>query len=94
MMRHVKRGAKVWIRIFPDRPVTRKPAETRMGKGKGGVEFYVAVVKPGKVLFEMAGADKKLMHEALTRAAAKLPVKYGNSQKAVCLIKLDGLTQN
>ena len=75
MMRHVRRGAKVWIRIFPDRPVTRKPAETRMGKGKGGVEFYVAVVKPGKVLFEMAGADKELMHEALTRAAAKLPVK-------------------
>lgn len=75
MMRHVRRGAKVWIRIFPDRPVTRKPAETRMGKGKGNVEYYVAVVKPGKVMFEMAGADLPLMMEALKRAAAKLPLR-------------------
>lgn len=75
MMRHVRRGAKVWIRIFPDRPVTKKPAETRMGKGKGGVEYYVAVVKPGKIMFEMAGATEELMLGALKRAAAKLPVK-------------------
>ncbi|MCS6984205.1 MAG: 50S ribosomal protein L16 [Leptospiraceae bacterium] len=75
MMRHVRRGAKVWIRIFPDRPVTRKPAETRMGKGKGNVEYYVAVVKPGKIMFEMGGADEALMIEALQRAAAKLPLR-------------------
>ena len=75
MIRHVKRGAKLWIRIFPDRPVTRKPAETRMGKGKGGVEFYVAVVKPGKIMFEMSGVRLELMKEAMKRAAAKLPVK-------------------
>ena len=75
MTRHVKRGAKVWIRIFPDHPVTRKPAETRMGKGKGAVEFYVAVVRPGKILFEMAGGNNEVMKEALIRAAAKLPIK-------------------
>ena len=75
MIRHVKRGAKLWIRIFPDRPVTRKPAETRMGKGKGNVEFYVAVVKPGKIMFEMSGVRLDLMKEAMKRAAAKLPVK-------------------
>lgn len=75
MTRHVRRGAKVWIRIFPDRPVTRKPAETRQGKGKGNIEFYVAIVKPGKVMFEMAGANEELMMEALKRAAAKLPLK-------------------
>ena len=75
MIRHVKRGAKVWIRIFPDRPVTRKPAETRMGKGKGGVEFYVSVVRPGKIMFEMSGVRLELMKEAMKRAAAKLPVK-------------------
>ncbi len=75
MMRHVKRGAKVWIRIFPDRPVTRKPAETRMGKGKGAVEFYVAVVKPGKVMFELSGLEREVMSEALRKASMKLPVK-------------------
>lgn len=75
MMRHVRRGAKVWIRIFPDRPVTKKPAETRQGKGKGSVEYYVAIVKPGKVMFEMGGADEKVMTEALNRAAAKLPIR-------------------
>lgn len=75
MMRHVKRGAKVWIRIFPDRPVTRKPAETRMGKGKGSTDHYVAIVKPGKIMFEMGGASMPLMEEALKRASAKLPVK-------------------
>jgi len=75
MTRHVKRGAKVWIRIFPDRSVTKKPAETRMGKGKGSPEYYVAVIRPGKILFEMSGADTPLMKEALTRASSKLPIK-------------------
>ena len=75
MTRHVKRGAKVWIRIFPDRPVTKKPAETRMGKGKGSPEYYVAVIRPGKILFEMGGANVELMREALKRASAKLPIK-------------------
>lgn len=75
MTRHVRRGAKVWIRIFPDRPVTKKPAETRMGKGKGAVEYYVAVIRPGKILFEMAGASEELMIEALERAASKLPIR-------------------
>jgi len=75
MTRHVKRGAKVWIRIFPDRSVTKKPAETRMGKGKGNPEYYVAVIRPGKILFEMSGADTPLMREALTRASSKLPIK-------------------
>ena len=75
IMRHVKRGAKVWIRIFPDHPVTKKPAETRMGKGKGGVEFYVAVVKPGKIMFEISGVSHELMVGALERASAKLPLK-------------------
>jgi large subunit ribosomal protein L16 len=75
MTRHVKRGAKVWIRIFPDHSVTKKPAETRMGKGKGNPELYVAVIRPGKILFEMSGASKELMREALVRAASKLPIK-------------------
>ncbi len=75
IMRTVRRGAKVWIRIFPDRPVTKKPAEVRMGKGKGNVEYYVAIVKPGKVMFEMAGADMALMREALRKAASKLPLE-------------------
>lgn len=75
IMRQIKRSGKVWIRIFPDRPVTQKPAETRMGKGKGSVEYYVAIVKPGKILFEIAGADKDLMRLALKKASAKLPLK-------------------
>ena len=75
MTRHVRRGAKVWIRIFPDRPVTKKPAETRMGKGKGGVEYYVAIIKPGKILFEMSGASDELMTEAFRLASTKLPIK-------------------
>ena len=75
IMRHVKRGAKVWIRIFPDHPVTKKPAETRMGKGKGGVEYYVAIVKPGKIMFEISGVSQEVMTEALKRASAKLPLK-------------------
>jgi large subunit ribosomal protein L16 len=75
MTRHMKRGGKVWIRIFPDVPYTKKPAETRMGKGKGNPEYWVAAVKPGTVMFEIAGVDKKLAEEALTLAGSKLPVR-------------------
>lgn len=71
----VKRGGKVWIRIFPDRPITQKPAETRMGSGKGSVEYYVAVIKPGRVLFEINGVSEDIAQEAMRRAAQKLPVK-------------------
>ena len=75
MTRHVKRGGKVWIRVFPDRPVTQKPAETRMGSGKGNPEGWVAVVKPGRVMFELAGVPEPLAREAIRLAAHKLPVK-------------------
>ena len=75
MTRHIKRGGKVYIRIFPDVPYTKKPAETRMGKGKGNPEAWVAVVKPGTVMFEIAGVDPKLAEEAMARAGSKLPVK-------------------
>ena len=73
--RHVKRGGKLWIRIFPDKPVTVKPAETRMGKGKGSPEFWVAVVKPGRILFELEGVDHEVAKEAMRLAAHKLPLK-------------------
>jgi len=75
MTREMKRGGKVWIRIFPDKPITKKPAETRMGKGKGNPEGWVAVVKPGRVLFEIEGISEDLAKKALALAAAKLPVK-------------------
>ena len=75
MTRHIKRGGKVWINIFPDKPVTMKPAETRMGSGKGNPEYWVAVVKPGRVMFELAGVEEGLAREAMRRAAMKLPVK-------------------
>jgi large subunit ribosomal protein L16 len=75
MTRHVKRGGKVWINIFPDKPVTEKPAETRMGSGKGNPERWVAVVKPGRVLFELGGVDEHLAREAMERAIQKLPIK-------------------
>ncbi len=75
LTRHIKRGGKVWIRIFPDKPVTVKPAETRMGKGKGNPEHWVAVVKPGRILFELEGVSDKIAREALKLAAAKLPIK-------------------
>jgi large subunit ribosomal protein L16 len=75
MTREMKRGGKVWIRIFPDKPITKKPAETRMGKGKGNPEGWVAVVKPGRVLFEVEGVDVTLAKVALALAAAKLPVR-------------------
>ena len=75
MTRHVKRGGKVWIKLFPDKPVTKKPAETRMGKGKGAVEFWVAPVKPGRVMFEMSGVAEPVARRALELAAYKLPIK-------------------
>ena len=75
MTRHIKRGGKVWINIYPDRPLTKKPAETRMGSGKGSPEFWVANIKPGRVLFEISGVTLDVANEALTRAAHKLPVK-------------------
>jgi large subunit ribosomal protein L16 len=75
MTRHVKRGGKVWIRVFPDKPVTEKPAETRMGSGKGNPEHWVAVVKPGRVIFELAGVDEPLARAAMERAIQKLPMR-------------------
>ena len=75
MTRYTKRGGQVWIKIFPDKPVTKKPAETRMGSGKGAPEYWVAVVKPGRVMFEIAGVDKELAEEAMRLAAHKLPIK-------------------
>ena len=75
MTRHIKRGGKVWIRIFPDKPLTQKPAETRMGKGKGNPEYWVAPVKPGRVMFELEGVDVELAKRAMQLAAAKLPIK-------------------
>ena len=75
MTRYIRRGGQVWIKIFPDKPVTEKPAETRMGSGKGNPEFWVAVVKPGRVMFEIAGVSEEVAREALRLAAHKLPVK-------------------
>ena len=75
MTRYIKRGGKVWIKIFPDKPVTQKPAETRMGKGKGSPEYWVAVVKPGRVLFEIQGVSEEVAREAMRLAANKLPIK-------------------
>src|SRR5438552_15459249 len=75
LTRYLKRGGKVWIRIFPDKPLTKKPAETRMGKGKGSPEMWVAVIQPGRVLYEMDGVSEEVAHEALQLAATKLPIK-------------------
>ena len=75
MTRFIKRGGKVWIRLFPDKPITKKPAETRMGKGKGAPEQWVAVVRPGKILFEMEGVDRSIAEAAMRLAAHKLPIK-------------------
>lgn len=75
MTRHVRRGGKVWIRIFPDKPVSQKPAETRMGSGKGNPEYWVAVVRPGRILFELAGVGEELARSAMERAIQKLPIK-------------------
>ena len=75
LVRHVKRGGRIWIRMFPDKPITKKPLETRMGHGKGAPEFYVAVVKPGRILYEIDGIDEATAREALRLASHKLPVK-------------------
>ena len=75
MTRYIKRGGKVWIKIFPDKPITEKPAETRMGSGKGSPEYWVAVVKPGRVMFEIGGVSEELAREAMRLAANKLPIK-------------------
>ena len=75
MTRHIKRGGKIWIRIFPDKPITKKPLEVRQGKGKGGVEYWVAQIQPGKILYEMEGVSEELAREAFALAAAKLPIQ-------------------
>ena len=74
MTRHIKRGGKIWIRVFPDKPITQKPLEVRQGKGKGNVEYWVAQIQPGKVLYEVQGVSEELAREAFTLAAAKLPI--------------------
>ncbi|HET6780652.1 MAG TPA: 50S ribosomal protein L16 [bacterium] len=81
IMHYIKRGGKLWIRIFPDKPVTKKPAETRMGSGKGNPEFWVAVVHPGRILFELAGVDEANAREAMTLASHKLPIKTKFSKR-------------
>jgi len=81
--RHVKRGAKIWIRVFPDKPVTKKPLEVRQGKGKGNVEYWVAQVQPGRMLYEMQGVDEALAREAFQLAAAKLPFKTAFASRTV-----------
>ncbi|MFP4697118.1 MAG: 50S ribosomal protein L16 [Eubacteriales bacterium] len=86
MTRHIKRGGKVWIKIFPDKPVTEKPAETRMGKGKGSPEYWVAVVKPGRIMFEISGVSEDVAKEALRLAIHKLPLKC----KVVSRAELEG----
>ena len=75
MTRHIKRGGKIWIRVFPDKPITKKPLEVRMGKGKGAVEYWVCQIRPGKVLYEMEGVSEEIAREAFELAARKLPVK-------------------
>ena len=87
MTRFIKRGGKVWIDIFPHKPITKKPAETRMGSGKGSVEYWVAVVKPGRVMFEMAGVSEEVAREAMRLAAHKLPVKCKFVKKEVVEVK-------
>ena len=82
MTRHIKRGGKVWIKIFPDKPITEKPAETRMGSGKGSPEYWVAVVKPGRILFEMDGVAEEVAKEAMRLAGHKLPIKTKFISKA------------
>ncbi len=82
MTRHIKRGGKVWIKIFPDKPITEKPAETRMGSGKGSPEYWVAVVKPGRVMFELGGVSEEVAREALRLAIHKLPIKCKIVSKA------------
>ena len=90
MTRYTKRGGKVWIKIFPDKPVTAKPAETRMGSGKGSPEFWVAVVKPGRVLFEIGGVKEEICIEALRRASYKLPCKVKVARKEETSVSNEG----
>jgi large subunit ribosomal protein L16 len=85
MTRHVKRGGKMWIRIFPDKPITKKPAEVRMGKGKGAPEAWVAVIRPGRILYEMEGVSRELAAEVLRLAAHKLPLKTRFVERGVVL---------
>jgi len=84
--RHAKKGCKVWIRIFPDKPITRKPAETRMGKGKGNPEFWVAVIKPGRVLYEVSGVSEQIAKEAFTLASKKLPISTKIVKREVAVL--------
>jgi large subunit ribosomal protein L16 len=81
--RHVKRGANIWIRVFPDKPITKKPLEVRQGKGKGNVEYWVAQIQPGRMLYEIQGVDEKLAREAFRLAAAKLPVQTAFSLRTI-----------
>jgi len=81
--RHVKRGAKIWIRVFPDKPITKKPLEVRQGKGKGNVEYWVAQIQPGRMLYEMQGVEEELAREAFRLAAAKLPFKTAFASRTV-----------
>jgi len=83
MTRYIKRGGKIWIRLFPDKPISKKPLEVRMGKGKGNVEYWVSLVQPGKMLYEMSGVSEEVAREAFRLAAAKLPVKTTFVKKAV-----------
>jgi len=83
MTRHVKRGGKIWIRVFPDKPITEKPLEVRQGKGKGNVEYWVAQIQPGKVLYEMEGVSEELAREAFALAAAKLPINTAFVKRSV-----------
>jgi len=83
MTRHIKRGGRIWIRIFPDKPITKKPLEVRQGKGKGNVEYWVAEIQPGKVLYEMEGVTEEIARQAFALAAAKLPVRTSFEQRVV-----------
>jgi large subunit ribosomal protein L16 len=83
MTRHIKRGGKIWIRVFPDKPITQKPLEVRQGKGKGNVEYWVALIQPGKILFEMEGVSRELAMEAFELARAKLPFKVRFAEREV-----------
>jgi len=90
MTRYIKRGGKVWIKIFPDKPVTQQPAETRMGKGKGAPEYWIAVVKPGRIMFEMTGVSEDVAKEAMRLAANKLPIACKFVTKAEQQLEKDG----
>lgn len=90
MTRYIKRGGKIWIKVFPDKPVTQKPAETRMGKGKGSPEYWVAVVKPGRIMFEMTGVPEDVAKEAMRLAANKLPIACKFVTKAEQQLEKDG----